>query len=516
MRTIVKLLFILLLSLNLSNANAQTKEAILDSLIGAYYKADCFNGVVRVSEKGKTIYNKAFGIADRELDVSMTTETRFRIASISKSFTALVILQLVDEGLVRLEGKITDYIPDYNGPKGNIITIEQLLNHTSGILQNLNPEEEAVQERLYHSLRELVRYAEESDLYFEPGMGFHYSNLAYNILAYIAEVVTKTPFDRLLAERIFEPLNMKHTNQCVSNKIELNLSKGYEYKLLRGYENTSYFDPSYTVGCGGLISNVEDLCKYDKALYERQLISEELFKRMFTPSKYAAYGYGWELGKKIIESSGDSINILSHAGDINGFGSYIGRIESDSILVIVLKNNRSDTYISPSFAPVIGQEIISVLYNEEIQVPRKSIARQIGFVIGQSGIDKAVEEYYRIKAAEFKNYNLEEKELNMLGIELLFKFRMPEEALRIFEVNMIEFPYSYNTYDSYAYALMQKGDYRKSISYYKMGLEILKKYPLENNSESVLKDAENALKSIEEMELLIKNQVMNPPDHNQQ
>ena len=89
MRTIVKLLFILLLSLNLSNANAQTKEAILDSLIGAYYKADCFNGVVRVSEKGKTIYNKAFGIADRELDVSMTTETRFRIASISKSFTAL-------------------------------------------------------------------------------------------------------------------------------------------------------------------------------------------------------------------------------------------------------------------------------------------------------------------------------------------------------------------------------------------------------------------------------------------
>jgi tetratricopeptide (TPR) repeat protein len=324
-------------------------------------------------------------------------------------------------------------------------------------------------------------------------------------LAYIAEVVTNKPFDRLLTERIFEPLEMKSTNQCIADKIEYNLSKGYEYRLLKGYENTSYFDPSYTVGPGGVISSADDLCKYDKALCERRLISKELYNKMFTPSKFASYGYGWELGKKIVTNSQDTIDIISHTGDINGFGSYMGRIESDSILVIVLKNNRSDTYISPAYAPVIGQEIISIMYDEEIQIPKKSIARQIGFIIGQNGINKAIEEYYRIKATDFEHFNFEETELNKLGIELLLKFKMPEEALRVFEVNMREFPHSYNTYDSYAYVLMQKGDYRNSIRYYKMGLEILKKYPQVNNSESVLKDAENALKSIKEMELKIQN-----------
>ena len=499
-------LFIIVLSLVIcSSANSQTKEVKIDSLISAYSNADCFNGVVLVSEKGKIIFKKAYGIADRELNVPMTTEMRFRIASISKPITAFIILQLVDQGIIKLDGKITDYIPDYKGQKGDIITIEHLLSHTSGILQSPDPEIEVIQERLHHSLREMIQYAEESDLYFEPGTGFHYSNLAYSLLAYIAELVTNKPFDRLLTEQLFEPLQMQNTNQCVADEIEKNLSKGYEYKLLKGYQNATYVDPSYTVGPGGLISSADDLCKFDKALCERRLLSEKLYSKMFTPSKYASYGYGWDLGQKIVPGSQDTIDIISHTGDINGFGSYMGRIENDSILVIVLKNNRSDTYITPAYAPVIGQEIISILYNEKIQIPKKSIARQIGFKIGQNGINQAIEEYYKIKAADYEHFNFEEAELNKLGIELLFNFKMPEEALQIFEVNMREFPQSYNTYDSYAYALMQKGDYRNSIKYYKMCLEIIKKYPHMNNSESVLKDAENALKSIKEMELQIKN-----------
>jgi len=276
--------FILLGLIVYSAAEAQTKQQKIDSLISAYHNADCFNGVVLVSEKGQTIFKKAYGIADRELNVAMTTDMKFRIASISKPFTAIVLLQLVDEGIIRLDGKITDYVPDYKGKMGDSITIEQLLTHTSGILQSLDPEKEAIQERLYHSLRDMVRYAEESDLYFEPGTGFHYSNLAYNLLAYIAESVTNKSFDRLLAERIFEPLGMNNTKQYDAATIEKNLSKGYEYKLLRGYEKTGCFDPSYTVGPGGLISNVEDLCKFDKALYDRRLSSGELYNKLFVPT----------------------------------------------------------------------------------------------------------------------------------------------------------------------------------------------------------------------------------------
>ena len=297
---------------------------------------------------------------------------------------------------------------------------------------------------------------------------------------------------------------MKNTKQCNGTQIEKNLSKGYEYKLLGGYENASYFDPSYTVGPGGLISNVEDLCKFDKALYNRLLISNDLYNKMFTPTKHGSYGYGWDLSKKIITNTSDTITIISHSGSINGFGSFMARIESDSILVIVLKNNRSDSYISPAFAPVIGHEIISILYNEAVQIPKKSIAKQMGFMIGQYGIDKAIDEYYKTKELDYKYFNFDESELNKLGIELLFKFKMPQEALKVFEINMLEFPQSYNTYDSYAYVLRQIGDYQNSIKYYKLGLDVLKKYPLSNNKDLVKKDAENALKSIKEMELKLK------------
>ena len=486
-------------------ATAQTPPKRIDSLLTAYYEADCYNGVVLVCEKGKIILKKAYGIADRELNVPMTTDMKFRIGSISKPFTAMIILQLADEGKIKLDGKITDYVPDYTGKKGDTITIAQLLTHTSGILENIDPVKEAVQERLYHSLREMVKFAEEADLYFEPGTGFHYSNLAYNILAYIAEKATNTPFDQLLEERIFAPLEMKSTKQYHSAIVERNLAKGYEYKLLNGYENASSYDPSYTVGPGGLISTVDDLLKFDQALYARKFISAELYSRMFAPTRQGSYGYGWELSKMSTANHPDSIHIIAHSGSINGFGAYVARIESDSILVIVLKNNRTDSYISPAYAPVIGREIISILLGEKIDIPKKSIARELGYLIGQKGINVAIEEYYRIKDSDYGNYNLEESELNKLGIELFFRFKMTEEALKIFEINMIEFPYSYNVYDSYAYILMQKGDFHNSIRYYKTGLQILQKYPRINNSESVLKDAENARKSIKEMELKIKN-----------
>jgi tetratricopeptide (TPR) repeat protein len=154
---------------------------------------------------------------------------------------------------------------------------------------------------------------------------------------------------------------------------------------------------------------------------------------------------------------------------------------------------------------VIGQEIISIMRGEKVRIPKKSIARQLGFIIGQEGITKAIEAYYSIKSSDPEVYNVEEPELNQLGIELLFRFNMTEEASRVFEVNMLEFPHSYNTYDSYAFSLKQKGDYVNAIRFYKLGLQILKDYPQLNDGESVRKDAEKAEKSIKEMELKTKD-----------
>jgi CubicO group peptidase (beta-lactamase class C family) len=477
----------------------QEKSAKINDLMNSYYNNGLFDGVVLVSQKGSVIYQKAFGIADRDWNIPMTTDTKFRIASLSKAFTAFLILQLVQDGLVSLDGTIADYIPDYQGKYKDRITIHQLLTHTSGIISMIKPEEEAIQERLYHDLRDLIRYAEEADLICEPGTEFHYSNFGYNILAYIAERVANKPFGVLLNERIFVPVGLNDTRQAVDSQIEERLARGYEYKLLYGYENASNFDNSYSVGCGGLISTAKDLLKWHLFLLSDQLLSHELKAKMFEPTS-SQYGYGWGLRKKAFSQSTDTLKIAEHSGSINGFGSYIAHIQQDTTCVIVLKNYRTDTYISPAFAPAIGDEIISVLYGDQVQVEKKSMARHFGFFLGRYGFKDAQDEYFRIKKLEFENYNMDESELNKLGIELYFKFNLIDDALKVFELNMTEFPKSYNTYDSYAYILMKKGDYKNSILYYQKGLQILKEYPAPNGGDSVKKDAAKAIEYIKEMQ----------------
>jgi CubicO group peptidase (beta-lactamase class C family) len=471
----------------------------------AYYRNGAFTGTVLVAKKREIIYKKAFGLADREWNTQITTDTKFKIASISKPFTALLVLKLSEEGKLNLENTITDYIPDYKGKDGDLITIHQLLTHTSGILTSLDQTEESIQERLHHSLRDMVKFAESADLYFKPGTGFRYSNLAYNILAYIVETVTGKAFEDVLKEKIFDQAGLINTRHFKNANIENNIAKGYEYKLIYGFENASAYDDSYPVGPGSLISTAEDLYLFDQALYTNHLISESYKTMMFTPASKGNYGYGWFITRKKINQEKDSILIADHSGSINGFGSYIARIMTDSSLVIVLKNQRSDTYIDPAFAPEIGSQIISILYGDEVDIPVKSIAKHIASRIGKEGVDSAIAEYKRIKRNDFTNYSFKESELNRLGIELYFKFKMADEALKIFELNMQEFPKSYNTYDSYAFILHEKGDYRNSIKYYSKGLEILKNHPEANDLSAVKKDADQALVYIKEMQEKLKD-----------
>lgn len=479
---------------------AQIPLEKVDAHCQAYSDAELFSGVVLVARNGNVLFRKAYGLADRELNVPVQPEMKFRIGSLSKPFTAALILQLVDEGILRLDDHITDHIPEYSGEGGERITIEQLLNHTSGIIGSLDPVREAKEEKLYHNLANMACMADTAALLFEPGTGFHYSNFGYQILAYMAERACNTPFDRLLQERIFQPLGMSDTRQYDAVRIEPDLAKGYEYKLLKGYENASFIDPSYAAGAGGLISTVEDLLKFDGGLTRGTILPDDLYRKMIRPSGHASYGFGWELQQFDMAPFQDTIRIISHSGSINGFGAYMGRVVKDSLFVAVLKNFRSDTYIAPSHAPRIAAEIISILYGDTVNPPRKSIAKEIGLVLGREGTDRAIKEYHRLRDGSNETYNFDESELNQLGIELLFRFNRPEDALKIFELNMEEYPCSYNSYDSYAYVLRHLGDFPNAIRAYRAGLEVLARYPEQNQGESIQKDARNAVRFIAEME----------------
>jgi CubicO group peptidase (beta-lactamase class C family) len=491
---------LLVVTLSLSGQQAASK---IDSLLTAYFRNGVFNGTVLVSRNNVVIFKKAYGIADRDWNIPIADDTKFKIASISKPFTALLVVQLAEEGKLNLNGTIKDYIPDYKGKSGDSITIHQLLTHTSGILASIDPREEEIEEKQYHDLRSMVGFAEKAGLYFKPGTGFRYSNLAYSILALIIERVTGKSYEIALKEKILAPADLTDTRQFQNAIIEDRLAKGYEYKLLSGLENASDYDASYTVGPGGLISTAGDLYLFDQALYSNILISEEYRRKIFMPASTGNYGYGWFITNKKINSGHDSILVADHSGSINGFGSYMARIMSDSSLVIILKNQKADTYIDPAFAPEIGSQIISILYGDSVGLPKKSIARHLALKIGTQCVDSAIEEYKRIIKSGSADYSLEESELNRLGIELLFKFNRTDDALKIFELNRQQFPHSYNTYDSYAYVLKEQGDYLNSIKYYRKGLDVLKKYPGDNDLNAVRKDAEQALRYIIEMEELI-------------
>jgi len=159
---------LLLVTLFSPEGSGQNLSGKIDSLVTTYFQNGVFNGTVLVAKKGEVIYKKAFGYADREWNIPVTLDTKFKIASLSKSFTALAVLQLVQEGKIKLNGTIKDYIPDYSGMLGDSITIHRMLTHTSGIPSNLDPKEELVKQRLYHELRDMLKYPETADLIFYP------------------------------------------------------------------------------------------------------------------------------------------------------------------------------------------------------------------------------------------------------------------------------------------------------------------------------------------------------------
>jgi CubicO group peptidase (beta-lactamase class C family) len=482
------------------NVVSQNQIDLIDSIVTTYNKNEIFNGVVLISRQGQIIYNKAFGPADREWKVPATIDTKYKIGSISKPITAILILQLVEEGLISLDGVISDYLPECKIELSDSITIHHLLTHTSGILYSLPPEEEARVERLQHSLNDLLKYPETAKLSFKPGSKIQYSNFAYSILALITEKVTNKAYADLLKEKIFETAGMQNTRQQVNTEIVEKLAKGYEYNLLSGYENATYLDASYVTGYGGIITTAYDLFLLDKALYSNRLLSDSMKIKMHSITQQGNYGYGWFIKKRNIKDTKDTLQIADHTGSVNGFNAYMTRVLSDSTLIVVLKNERADTYETLMTAYKLGEQIISVLNNENIVVPKKSIRKEIGILIKPCGVDSAISKYKYLKSYYPDEYNFDESQLKLLGLELLLKYKMPDAAIQIFELNMFQFPKSYDVYDSYAYALMQKEKYIESINYYKKGFEVLKKYPELNNNDSVKKCVENALKNIKKME----------------
>lgn len=490
-----KLAFVILFALfgNL-NLFSQSAEYKINELISTYAENGQFNGVILVKKGEKVIYKNAFGLANREWNIPNTTDSKFLIGSIGKSITAFMILILVNDGLIDLNANINDYIPGYSGPGKNKATIHQMLTHTSGI-----PNHGAIA----NLSKKLVRWSYDTDQYlalikdldlkFEPGTGFEYSGIAYNLLAIVCEKVTRKDFADLLKERIFIPLGMNNSKHDKNLDIEVKRANGYEYHLLEGYMHPSFIDMSHVKGSGGVLTTVEDLAKFnDECFNSQKLLSKDLYKKMFTchVKDWQYYGYGWWITDKIVNS--DTLTLISHGGSTDGYKAYSTRILKDSIDILLFQNNYYRTELGVKFDYAITNEIINILYGKEYSLPKKSVAKSLGYIIGHEGIKAAVEEFDLLKAEN--NYYVNDEELNQLGKELYRNYRLLDESIEIYEMAIREYPDSFLLLYSYG-ELLSENKNEKAIECYMKCVDLYNNNP---GNKKFSKEYEIALKKINE------------------
>jgi CubicO group peptidase (beta-lactamase class C family) len=350
----------LLMSTAANSQNLNTKQitAELDRILSEQFKPGDPGCAALVAVKGQIIYKKAFGMANIELDVPMQPDMVFRIGSITKQFTAISILQLMEQGKLKLDDEITKFIPDYP-TNGHIITIEHLLTHTSGIKSYTNVKEFGKLSRTDMKPEEVVDLIKSQPMEFAPGTKWNYNNSGYFLLGYIIEKITGKTYQEYLEENIFKPLGMN--GSLYGNDITIVKRRASGYAPGKdGVVNSEFLSMLLPYAAGSIQSTVEDLFKWNQALHSYKLVKKETLDRAFTEYKLlngkgTSYAYGWFL------SGLQGSPTIEHGGGINGFLTNAIYLPREDVFVALFTNStiKAPDFTSQKMAALaIGKPLI--------------------------------------------------------------------------------------------------------------------------------------------------------------
>jgi D-alanyl-D-alanine carboxypeptidase len=307
-------------------------DALMNSLVGR----DKFSGSVLVARNGKVLFEKGYGLANREWNVPNSPLTKFRIASLTKQFTAAAILLLQEQGRLKVTDAISSYVADLP-PAWRQITIHQLLTHTSGLPEYTSPPEiEKTFNLTGASPEQLLSLVRSQPLIFAPGTKLVYCNTGYLLLGMIIERASGSDYASFLKQSIFTPLLLNDTGYDMRSQILPGRASGYRVKDGR-LENAGYVDASVPFAAGGIYSTVRDLYQWNEALATGRLLSAESRRQMFTTYPEAA-GYGAHYGYGVVITEKFGQPLYYHGGGINGFASAIQRYPKSNVCVVVLSN----------------------------------------------------------------------------------------------------------------------------------------------------------------------------------
>lgn len=330
----------------------------LDELMSAYLNVGRFNGSVLIAKHGRILLEKGYGVKNAEEKSVNDVSTVFQIASVTKQFTATVILKLVEQKKMILGDKLSKYYTGF--PNGDSISIENLLNHTSG-LHNFTEGDTTISET---DERRMVSYLKTLKPDFAPGSKWHYSNSGYVMLGYIIQKVSGMSYWQAVRKYIFDPLQMNNSGFDFTHLQNNEKAVGYDVLNDSLRQRSDITDSTVPFAAGSIYSTVEDMYKWHNGLQSYKVVAKTLMDKAYTACSLNNYGYGWQI---------DSVfgkRMVSHSGSISGFGSNFARIPEDDICIILLSNKAGSTFDLMN----ITNKLLAILYDQPYSIPVKRVA----------------------------------------------------------------------------------------------------------------------------------------------
>ncbi|MCG8457135.1 MAG: serine hydrolase [Holophagales bacterium] len=430
-----------------------------------YHAIGQFSGAWLVAESGSIVSKGGLGEANREWSVPNAADTRFNLGSITKPLTAALVLSLVDDGLLRLDGTISEYLTEYRPDVGSSVTIHDLLSHGGGFfMPRLSREEYDRFFQKKHTSEEIVRALTGTDPVFEPGARFAYSSAGYLVLGAIVERVTGDTYGEALRERILAPLGMLDTGVADSEAIVPRRAAGYQTNY--GWGNAHFKHHSNSFSSGSLYSTVEDLYTWDQALRQGRILSAESRRLLFEghlDTQDGQFGYGWFLADRVVD--GSTVPIALHAGDTSGFSAIVVRSLASDQFIALLTNTEGTHYREIAF------NLLGVLNGADEVEPAEYVADVLRRTIYTEGLLAALSRYQEIVSAGLDSYNRDEGELIELGHDLMYSGR-PEEAAAILTITTEVHPQSHDAH-YYLGKAQEDLDHRsEAVASYRRALEL--------------------------------------------
>lgn len=466
----------------IQNTDRQSNHESIQALIDSYAENRGFTGSVMVAKGEDIISKSSFGEADVEWGVLNSPMTKYRIGSLTKPMTATLIMALVEDGTLSLDGTLGEYVPDiYGGTEAAEITVEQLLSHRSGIADfprdSRGPWYQKTA-RLHFETQDLAREWLKPELIEKPGETFRYSNAGYVLLGLIVQEVTGRSYAENMQEKVFNPAKMTSSGIFTRADLVPNLARGYERSSIGGLQHATFIDPSIFTAAAGVYSTVGDLHKFDRALYNNTILSKESRVLMMSQKSSVPYGFGWGIDDVSFEGN-ENLKIPFHSGSIPGYQSYYLRSEDNEGFVFVTSNTNQGSLIV-----AMAKDLMQVLNGKPVTLAKRSLDELLLPIARNEGEPAAIKAFNDL-GDELSEYSADETYLNALGYKYL-RLEKPELALFIFEKNVERNPKSANPHDSLGEMYRSLGRIEDAVKNYERALE------LDPKSES----AKNALSEI--------------------